>query len=359
MSTDVPLYAVILAGGSGTRFWPASREARPKQFLPISGGSPMIRETFERLEGLVPAERVLVITAEHQVELVREALPELPTENVLGEPSARNTAAAVALAAHELSKREEHSVQAVLAADHVIDPAEDFRSTLQAATVQATQSSCLLTFGVKPTYPATGYGYIEVDGQIGDVHGVPVFAVQRFVEKPDVKRATEFLETKRFWWNSGIFVWSTASILDAFGEHVPEIRKGLRKLAKGKALEDVYPTLPSLPIDVAVMERAKNVRMMPIEYRWNDVGSWSAIAELSEPDAAGNWPALSGGAKLIAEDSKGCVAYAEGDHLIALLGVEDLVVVRTEDATLVCPRSRAQDVRRIVERLKEGGSPHL
>ncbi len=357
MTPEVPLYAVILAGGSGTRFWPASREARPKQFLPVSGGQAMIRETFARLDGLIPAENTLIVTAAHQADLVYEALPEIPRENVICEPSARNTAAAIALAAHTLQQRAPQSIQVVLAADHVIEPAEEFRRSLKAAASQAEQRNCLITFGIKPTFPATGYGYIEADGQVGSIQDIPVFAVERFVEKPDATRAAEFVESKRFWWNSGMFVWSTESILQALEKHCSEIKKGLKRLRKGIALEKVYEDLPKLPIDVAVMERADNVRMMPIEYRWSDVGSWDALRDLSEPDRDGNWSALADGAELITEDASGCIAYAEGEHLVALIGVKDLVVVHAGNATLVCPRERAQEVKRIAERLKEGDSP--
>ena len=353
------LYAVIMAGGSGTRFWPASRAGRPKQFLPISGERPMIVETYRRMEGLVPPERVLVVTAASQAELVRRALPELPPENVLSEPEARNTAPCVALAAFEVARRDPDAVQAVLAADHVIEPADSFRATLAAAADEAARADCLITFGVKPAFPATGYGYVETGAELEPSNGIPVHAVARFVEKPDRARAEEFVASGRFFWNSGIFVWSTSSILAAVERFMPEAWEGLRSVQAGADLAAVYAGLPAQPIDVAVMERADNVRMLPIDYTWNDVGSWAALAELTPADEEGNHPVLSDGARLVAEDASGCLAYAEGGRVIALVGVRDLVVVQAGDATLVCPRDRAQDVKRIVERLKRDGADFL
>jgi len=345
------LFAVVMAGGSGTRFWPASRRARPKQFLPVSGGRPMITETCARLEGLVTPERTLVVTAESQVALVREALPDLPPENVLAEPAARNTAAAVAFAATEVERRDVNALQVVLPADHVIRPTASFQRTLAAAAAEAGAGDVLVIFGVRPDHPATGYGYIESGATLATRDSIPVHAVERFVEKPDLARAREFLDSGRFLWNSGMFVWSTRSILAALERHAPEIHAGFRRIAGGEALESVYPGLPSLPIDVAVLEKAANVRMLPIDYAWSDVGSWAALPELHPRDASGNWPVLVGAARLIAEDSSGCLAYAEGDEIVALVGVQDLVVVRAGNATLVCSREHAQEVKRIVERL--------
>ncbi len=353
------LFAVVMAGGSGTRFWPASRRARPKQFLPVWGGRPMLTATCARLAGLVPWERVLIVTAESQVALVRAALPELPRENVLAEPAARNTAPAVAFAAEEIARRASEAVQVVLPADHVIRPAEAFQRTLRAAAEEAQASQTLVIFGVRPDHPATGYGYIEAGAVLGTRDSIPVHAVAAFVEKPTRARAEQFLAGGRHLWNSGMFVWSTRAIRAALELHVPAIPAALARVRAGEALERVYPTLPSVAIDVAVLEQAPNVRMLPIDYSWSDVGSWSALPELHHRDRDGNWPVLSGGAQLVAEDARGCLAYAEGDEVIALVGVHDLVVVRAGNATLVCPLERAQDVKRIVERLASEGARFL
>lgn len=355
-----PLYAVVMAGGSGTRFWPASRKRRPKQFLPISAGRAMLAETCARLEGLVDWQHTLVVSAESQAELVRGCLPELPRENLLCEPCARNTAAAVALAAVEIERRAPEAVQLVLPADHVIAPTASFRASLAAAAEEARASQALLTFGIRPTFAATGYGYIECGEQLGERAGQPVLRVARFVEKPARAKAEEFLATGRFLWNAGIFAWSTRAILAAFERDAAAILAPLRAARTAAQLAACYPKLPAQPVDIAILEKAPNVRTLPIDYTWNDVGSWAALPEIRRADEDGNFAFLSGGARLIAEQARGCVVYAEGAELIALVGVEDLVVVRAGGATLVCPRERAQDVKKIVERLeKERGEEWL
>jgi mannose-1-phosphate guanylyltransferase len=353
------LFAVVMAGGSGTRFWPASRRARPKQFLPVWGGRAMIAETCARLAGLVPWDRVLVVTAANQAELVARALPELPRENILAEPAARNTAPCVAFAAEEILRREPEAVQVVLPADHVIRPTASFQRSVAAAAAEARESSALVIFGVRPDRPATGYGYVEAGATVGTRDSIPVYSVTRFVEKPSRARAEEFLAAGRFLWNSGMFVWSTRAIRAALELHAPAIAQGFARVAAGEPLARVYPALPGVAIDVAVLEQARNVRMLPIDYEWSDVGSWSALPELHARDRDGNWPVLAGGARLVAEDAQGCLAYAEGDEVIALVGVRDLAVVRAGNATLVCPIERAQDVKRIVERLAGDGERFL
>lgn len=346
-------YAVILAGGSGTRFWPASRKARPKQYLAIAGERPLLAETRDRLVGLVPDERILVVTSADQAELVRECLPQLPRENVLSEPCARNTAACVALAAFELEARDPGSVHCVLPADHVIRPAESFRRSLGAAITEARRGGRLVTLGIVPTHPATGYGYIEEGARIAQHDGLPVHEVLRFVEKPELERAREFLASGRFRWNAGIFVWETRAILAAFASHAPSIHGPLSKRPIGAELARVYAALPSVPVDRAILEQAGARSVIPVDYTWSDVGSWPSLAEVLAADAAGNVTA--GGAQLIAEDARDCVVYGD-QGLVALVGVEDLVVVRAADAVLVCSKDRAQDVRAIVERLaREAG----
>jgi mannose-1-phosphate guanylyltransferase len=353
------VYAVIMAGGSGTRFWPASRPSRPKQFLPITGGRPMITETVERLDGLVPMERVLVVTAESQRELVHEALPGLPPENVLAEPCAKNTGPCVAWAAYEVAARNPAAVQVVLPADHVIQPEEAFQRTLGAAVAEAAEADFLVTFGIVPAYPATGYGYIEAGDRGADRNGIAVHAVARFVEKPDLPTAERFLSEGTYLWNSGMFVWRTDVIMAALREHLPAVCQELDRLAGGADLGEVYGRLPSVSVDVGVLEKATNVRMLPIDYRWSDVGSWAALPEVLEADAAGNVAAIPANALLVAEDAQDCVAYAEDDEVIALVGVKGLIVVRAGKRTLVCPRDRAQDVRRVVARLEAEGKHFL
>ncbi len=344
--TDPALHAVILAGGSGTRFWPASRRARPKQFLAVAGDEPLLVATRRRIEGLVPEGRVWVVTAAEQAGEVRRMLP---GARVLAEPAARNTAAAVAWAALELERVDPRAVMAVLPADHVVAPAERFRRSLAAGAALATREPVLVTYGVRPTHPATGYGYIECGEVLEILEGMEVQRVLRFVEKPDAARALEFLAAGRFLWNAGIFVWSVAAILDAFERLAPAILGPLRA-ARGEAeLAAAYAAIPALPVDVAILERSDAVRTLPIDYTWSDVGSWSSIPEVHGADPAGHCAV--GGGRLLGVDARECVVYAEPGHLTALIGVRDLIVVHAGGATLVCPRERAQDVRAIVERL--------
>ena len=343
-------FAVIMAGGRGTRFWPASRKDRPKQFLPIAGDAPMITQTARRIQGLVDLERTLVVTGADQVDLVREAAPEIPVENILAEPCGRNTAACCAFAAEIIHRRDPNSIQFVLPADHVIEPESRFRETLDAAAQEAHAEGTLVTGGIRPTFPATGYGYIEACDELAQRNGHPVQDVRRFVEKPDEARAREFLDAGNFLWNAGIFIWRTDAIRAAFAEYANEIYAPIRDAADIAAIHSAYDALPSLPIDVAIMEKANNVRVLPLDYSWNDVGSWNALEDVLDADAAGN--VKTGSARLIAEDAENCIVYGDANERIALLGVDDLVVVRAGDTTLVCPKSRAQDVKRIVERLE-------
>ena len=350
-------YAVIMAGGSGTRFWPASRQANPKQFLPIGSDVPMITATCNRLQGLVPLERVLVVTSGDLAARVFECLPELPRENVLVEPVGRNTAPCVALAALEIERRSPGAVHVVLPADHVIEPAEEFRASLRAAAAEAMRDARLVTLGIRPNFAATGYGYIEIAEELaqhGDFHA---HRVERFVEKPELERAREFLTSGKFLWNAGIFVWQTSSVLAALREHAPEILEPLERAGRATGLEQIYPTLPALPVDIAIMEPAENRSVLPIDYRWDDVGSWTSLPEVNASDSDGNCSA--GETRLVCEDATGNIVFGEEGTLTALIGVQDLVVVRAGDALLVCPKDRAQDVKLIVDQLKQGSSEFL
>jgi mannose-1-phosphate guanylyltransferase len=348
------LWAVLLAGGSGTRFWPASRKSLPKQFLSIAGKRSLLAETAARLGSLVPRERTLVVGSRDHVELVRKQLRKLPLENVLAEPVGRNTAAAVAWAAVEIARREPDSVHAVLPSDHVIAPAAEFRRALAAAADEAASTSALVTFGTRPTFAATGYGWIEVGAKLAERRGVAVHEVVRFVEKPDRGRAEAFLAGGRHAWNSGMFVWRTDAILAALREHAPEILGPIAAAGDAKepgAVASAYPALPSVSIDVAVLEKTKSVRVVPVEFSWSDVGSWPALADVVTADGEGNL--VAGGGRLLGEDASGCIAWNRKGELTVLLGVRDLVIVRAGKATLVCPRDRSQDIRRIVARLEK------
>lgn len=360
------LYAVIMAGGSGTRFWPASIAKRPKQFLPISGGLPMIEETYRRLDGLVDAEHVLVVTAADQAHLVREALPELPARNILAEPQARNTAPCVAWAAYEIARRDPNAVQVVLPADHVIRPAEKFRDTLRAAARQAALDGAdggLYTFGIEPTFPATGYGYIKAAEAQGESDGQAIYRVDSFVEKPAEDVARGYLAEGGYFWNAGIFVWHTGAILRAIESLTPKLAAGMQRIMAApndrELLAAEYGLLDKDPVDIAIMERAQDVRLMPIDYTWNDVGSWKALEEISTKDDHGNAVVMGKDGDFVRVEAHDNLVYAEGARVIALVGVEGLAVVQTDEATLVCPLDRAQDVKEIVAELKARGERFL
>jgi mannose-1-phosphate guanylyltransferase len=349
--TPSDLYAVIMAGGSGTRFWPASRRARPKQFLPIAGDEPMLVSTARRLGDLVPPQRLLVATGSAYVDEVRSLLPDLPPENILAEPVARNTLPCLIWAAREIARRDPKALQVALAADHVIEPTASFHESLRAAAEVAATGS-LVTLGIRPDRPATGYGYIELGEALSDVRSMPVHEVLRFVEKPDAARAAEFLAAGTFLWNSGMFLWRTDAFLSAVERWCPEMTplEGLDGAASAADVERAFEAVPSISVDVGLMERADNILVLPVNYSWNDVGAWSSLPTVTTPDGEGNYP--SGGVNLVSEQASGCVVHGEEGELVALLGVEDLVVVRSGKTTLVCTRERAEEVRAIVAALK-------
>lgn len=351
------LYAVLLSGGTGTRFWPASRRQRPKQYLRIVGERSMLAETCARLEGLVPLERVLVVTTADQRDEVLAALPALAPANVVIEPEGRNTAPCIALATQEVRRRDPHAIVAVLPADHVIRPREAFQRSLVAAARAAALEPSIFVFGIHPSFPATSFGWIRAGAVEDIVDGIAVHVVERFVEKPDLARARKFLEQGGHYWNSGMFVASVDGLARAFREHLPQVWSALEAPLAPAALAQAYSQLPSVSLDVGVLERERRVRMLPIDYFWSDVGSWDALATVHAPDETGNLAA--GGAQLVATDSAGNIVHGEDGALVALVGVDDLIVVHSGAITLVCRRDRAQDVKLIVERLRTQGPQFL
>jgi mannose-1-phosphate guanylyltransferase len=346
-----PRYAVIMAGGFGTRFWPQSRRRRPKQFLAIRGRASMLQETARRLRGVVRPERVLVVATAELASLVRKQLPELERSNLLVEPAPRGTAACLALAAEWIARRDPNALMSVFPADHVIDELGEFRRALRRAFELADREGLLVTFGIAPTHPETGYGYIEPGAKVGN--GKPsAHRVARFHEKPDAATAAEY-GAKGFLWNSGMFVWRVDAIRMAFARHAPRIASAVRPRAAGERRR-LYRQLPIEPVDRAILERAPNVAVVRGGFGWSDVGSWAAMASLWGTDAAGN--ARRGPAVFV--DSRDAIVYAD-KRLVAVVGTEGLIVVDTPDALLVCPKSRAQDVRRVVDALAHGRFRHL
>ncbi|HEY2733008.1 MAG TPA: mannose-1-phosphate guanylyltransferase [Polyangiales bacterium] len=344
------VFAVIMAGGSGTRFWPLSRKAWPKQFLALANSDEsLLQATVRRITGLIPNDRVLVVTSAQHAAATREQLPQLPKENVLGEPSARNTAACVAWAAAHVSARAAHASMIVLPADPHIGDEAAYRALLTRAAA-AAQAGGLVTIGVAPTRPETGYGYIEAGAELE----AGVLRVQRFVEKPDLERAKSFVKDARFLWNSGMFFFRADAILSEFERQLPELHKFalgyIERFGREDAHEFVrtqYADLPSISIDHGIMEHARDMRVVPGSFGWFDIGSWTTAWELANKDANGN--AVLGDACLV--DAERCYVRTRAGRLVALIGVQDLVVVDTEGALLIMPRERAQDVRRIVDDL--------
>ena len=347
------LWAVIMAGGSGTRFWPASRTARPKQLLPLAEANrSLLASTVARLHPLVPAERVVVVTAAKLAEATRRELPDVPAANVLAEPAPRNTAPCIGWASRVIGARDPDAVVAVLPSDHHVADAAGFRAAVDKAATAARQRS-IVTIGIKPTRPDTGYGYIEFGAKID----ADASEVVRFVEKPDLARAKEFVAAGRFLWNGGMFFFRPREMDDAIRSHMSALADDLDRMCTGRAqdVEEIFPRLESKSIDYGVIEptskTAGKLAVVAGDFGWSDVGSWESAWELAQKDGEGN--ATSEGAVLV--DAHGNLARTRAGKVVALVGVDDLVVVDTDDALLVMPRARAQDVREVVERLKSSG----
>lgn len=351
------LHAVVMAGGSGTRFWPKSRRSRPKQLLRLFGDSTMLQQTVERIAPMAAPDRTWIITGQDQAEAVRAQLPQLPPEQVIAEPCPRDTAPCVGLAALAVSRHDPDAVMVVMPADHVIEPASAFRRTIDAA-VSAIQDdpSTFITFGIKPSYPEIGYGYIEQAEFLGERGGVVSHRVAQFREKPNRELAEEFLATGRFVWNAGIFLWRADAILHAIAEFQPKLAAGLKRIApalgtpqEAEVLAREFPQLPKAPIDKAVMEKAPNVRVLEATYTWSDVGDWRALAAFLKRDDQGN--AVDGPVRLV--ESSGNLVIADEGKLIATLGVRDLVIVQSGGATLIANKSDLDGLKTLVEGLSE------
>lgn len=347
-------YIVIMAGGRGERFWPQSRLKRPKHLLPIVGDKPMLAQTIDRLGGMVPPERILIITNTEQRTAVLEVCPELPEANVVGEPVGRDTAAAVGLATVLVAERSSgDSAFAMLPADAVIHDAENFRAVLGAAFEAAEREAAVLTIGIKPTEPATGYGYIHQGDAAFRAAGQSVYSVQAFKEKPDLETAQSYLDTGEYFWNAGMFIWRVSTISAELERNTPDLWASLSDLRSALAggadlnalLAERYPTFEKISIDFAVIEKAKKVLMVESTFDWDDVGSWPAVARHYPADDAGN--TIKGNAVL--EGCTGNIVVAESGHTIAMVGVDDMIVVQTRDATLICPRDKAQDIKALVK----------
>jgi mannose-1-phosphate guanylyltransferase len=353
-------YAIIVAGGVGSRFWPLSRRKRPKQVLALAGSSSMLEETAARVRGLVEDENVLVVTSETLAGGVRKLLPWIPGRNVLAEPVGRNTAAAVGWAALEVARRNENGVMLVLPADHLIEHRKKFLADMSRGLALAFHQRRLVTFGITPSGPATGYGYLKAGKTLeGGLGGRQVAA---FYEKPTLARARRYVANKNYYWNSGMFAWRADVVLEEIDKHLPGLGKALARLdgerSRGRvskaALARIYPRLTAISVDYGIMEHSDKVAMVPASFDWSDVGSWDVAGESWPQDAHGNRSRDD----LVSIDSSGNMVYS-GGKLVALVGVDDLVVVDSGDALLVCRKDRSQDVREVVTMLEKAGVTRL
>lgn len=353
------IYGVIMAGGGGTRFWPLSRKAKPKQFLNLSGKDTMVMDTIKRLCRVADKEDIFVVTGEGFVASTAEETKEiLRADHILGEPAARNTAACIGYAAMEIVKKYGDGVMCVAASDHFIKDEEEYERVMKMAATLADEKDALVTIGIKPTFPSTGYGYIRSNRNAAAEYS----EVEEFVEKPNLETAEEYLASGQYAWNSGMFVWKASVILGYFERLLPDIYECLVKIGDAmgtdlekKVIQEVYPVIPKISVDYGIMERAKGVLMVEGDFGWNDVGSFDALEEIYEKDENGN-VVLANGCLL---DTNGCILYGDGEKLIATLGVQDLVIAQTKDIILVCDKKRAQDIKLIPETLAKSGKDNF
>jgi mannose-1-phosphate guanylyltransferase len=350
------MYAVIMAGGRGTRFWPRSREKKPKHLLDIVSKRTIIQETVDRIKPLIPPENILIVTGKkHARELIKQ-LPEIPAQNIIIEPVGKNTAACIGLAALHIRKKVPDDVMVVLPSDHAIGDSRKYLEVISAAAKVADQEGGLVTIGIKPSSPQTGFGYIEQGQSLRNVSGKEVFRVKSIREKPDLQKARKFVQSGKFYWNSGMFIWKASIILKEIERCLPDLYTGLMKIKEvlGTSKEEttlprVYKRLASISIDYGVMEKADNAFMLPGDFGWSDVGSWDALWEISAKDNQGN--ALTGSGSAIFTDTEGALVYSP-KKLVALVGVKDLIIIETKDALLICKKGRSQDVKKVVDTLE-------
>jgi mannose-1-phosphate guanylyltransferase len=342
------MIALIMAGGVGTRFWPLSRKTNPKQFLNIISDDSMIQMTVKRLRPKIKVDDIYIVTAGSQAELISKHLPCLPQENIIIEPFGMNTAPCIALSAQYLARKyDKKEKMIVLPADHLIALNDDFLASLDMGESSAEKDD-LVTFGIKPNYPATGYGYIEAGKEIDDNK----FSVIQFKEKPDLETAEQFIESGNFFWNSGMFMWKIETILDAYKAYLPKVADVLEKINKrwdenglSADISSEYALMPRIPVDIGIMEQAEKRVVIPVDYGWSDVGSWKALYDISDKDENNN--VINCDNQTIDSNNN----YINSSKFVALIGVDDLVIVESEDALLIAKKDRSEDVKTIVEKL--------
>lgn len=346
-----------MAGGRGERFWPKSRNSCPKQFLSLtSDGETMIQKTVNRLRTLVDAKDIFIVTNAAYTGLVKDQLPDVPAENILAEPCSRNTAPCIAFAAAIIGRKYDDAIMLVLPSDHLIGYENIYIKTLKKAVAVAEQGKNLVTVGITPTYPETGYGYINFGEEKGDA-----YQVERFVEKPDLPTAKKYLSSGKYLWNSGMFVWKISSIMANMKEFMPDVAEGAERIAASfgtPVFEEVlvreFTAFPSESVDFGIMEKASDIYTLPGSFGWDDVGSWLAVERINETDENKNF--ISG--DVIAVDAERTTVCG-GKRLIAAIGTEDLIIVDTDDVLLVCSKNNTQDVKKVIAQLKENGRTEL
>ncbi len=349
-------YALIMAGGGGTRLWPMSRNETPKQLLPLIEEQSMFQVSVERLSPLLPSERIYVVTGAKYVDALREQAPEIPAENFVIEPYGRDSGPAAALGVTVIQKRDPKAIIALLTADHHISNREGFRGVL-AASFEAAEKGAIITLGISATLPSTAFGYIRKGDQTGVVNGWKVYRSLGFTEKPNIERAVAFIRSGEYSWNSGMFIWTARRAFDEFERQQPVMYSAMQRLltavdtpAYETVLSDVWETMPKISLDYAVMEDAEDVSVIPIDIGWSDVGSWDALFDVLNLDESGNGFKGASPDHLVV-DTKNTLVYS--DKLTVTIGLEDLVIVDTKDVLLVCHRDRAQDIKQIVNMLKD------
>jgi|SRR5579862_355874 len=348
------LYVLILAGGSGERFWPLSRKTKPKQLLALFSEQTLLGQTLQRLEGLVPPQNILILTNSDQEKEVRATCGRLPPENIVAEPAKRDTAAAVALATGWVALRDPDATMIVLPADHLIQDEAGFHRTLRTAAAAAEKTGDLVTIGLQPTWACPGFGYIELGKKLDFDPGAPaVHEVLRFREKPAPELAESFLKQGNFRWNAGMFIWTLPSILDAFDKYTPELSEFIGQIRQspdmGKILAERFPKLPKISVDYAIMERAARVLVVEAAFDWDDVGSWTAVAKYLRQDEGGNASNMA----LTQIDAANNIVFSSRKTNISLLGAKNLIIVQTDDALLVCDREEAEKIKALVGKVPE------
>jgi mannose-1-phosphate guanylyltransferase len=357
-------YAVIMAGGGGTRLWPLSRKNRPKQMLALGEERSLFQIAVDRLEGVFSPDRIFVVTVEEQANSLQDQRPEIPRENFLLEPLPRGTASVVGLAATVLGKRDPDAAMAVLTADHIIGNLKLFQQILTAA-YQVAKENYLVTLGITPTYPATGYGYIRKGKSLGEYQGLESFQVLEFTEKPVLSEAERMIDSGEYSWNSGMFFWKTDQILEEISRQMPELSSQLVQIANAwdtgdqeKKIQEIWPEIKPQTIDFGIMENAKRVAVVPAaDLEWNDVGSWEALFDVLSRDGDGN--IIEGGDQISLETTNTLVFIHDNPRTVVTIGAKDLIIVDTGDILLICNREQAQDVRKVVKKLDEDGRSDL